>query len=131
MELNFKDKFSRADFEALKSVIEYVLLNLVEPNVEERLMLANLHEIHHTIRKKQVELKTEYKLTLTAPQAIALRLMYLLYMQDEAKELLQKSKAGALLPSLMVKMMMVCNKIDHQYQITDERTKVYALSASN
>jgi len=109
MASNFKTTFGKDDFSALNQVIKYVFENIPEPQIEEQLMLACLAEISLQIEKKMLEFKTEYKLNLSAAQAIALRMLYHEY-------ILIGFTKGNLVSSLDVKLLTVCNQIHKLYQ---------------
>lgn len=116
MAFNFKTKFSNADLSALNQVIKYLFVEITEPETDEQLMLACLAEISLQIETKMLEYKIEYKLNLSAAQAIALRMLYYEYMKLGLNN-------GQLVSSLDAKMMLVCNNIHQQYQLKNESTK--------
>lgn len=103
----FKTKLKNNDCKALHSVIDYLITNIKEPSIDEKLMIAVLNEVGTSLKRKMIEYKKEYKLTLTAAQALAIRSMAIQYFQNNTQNI----------SALEARMLLICNQIDKQFQL--------------
>lgn len=75
---DFRTKLPRAMAEGLHSIIEAMLTNEFD-NDEDKLIMAALAEIKHRLYQKLERSQSEYIITFSPVQAIALRLLYTEY----------------------------------------------------
>lgn len=79
--LKYRVKIKRRHLEQLTNVIELAILNNADKDLDlyDKLLLSNLAELQMVLRRRVVEIKKEYKVTLPASQAIALAKLHELY----------------------------------------------------
>ena len=71
----------------LKRCIDYIFITSKPTEDDDKLLFAVLHQINNKIYLKMLNEQTDYTLSLTISEAIALRILYTDYLQDATTSL--------------------------------------------
>lgn len=79
--MKYKTKIKFRHMEQLINVIELALLKNADKELDlyDKLLLANLAELQMQLRRRQLEIRKDYKITMPPSQAIALAKLHELY----------------------------------------------------
>lgn len=107
MAKKYKTRLNAQHCEALVRVIGHLAEAVTDATPEEALHLAVLWETADLLRRKMLDYAPAYKVTLTAAQALALRLLYVLYIEPGAD----------VCNDLHNRLMLLSNDIHKTYQL--------------
>lgn len=72
----YKLTLSETDISALQRLIEHIISIEPMPPLEDQLLFCGLQEVLAVLKRKQLEWRKQYKITLSPMQAISLRVMF-------------------------------------------------------
>lgn len=75
----YKTKISRKRAEVLIMLIDILVLDEEDLTLEQRVIIANLADVSNDLKRRLIDVKNEYKVTMSAAQSLAVCCLYIWY----------------------------------------------------